>query len=75
MKDKNTPDVAWKFWQESKQALDELGDLMQQLATFITVDHPIPPPPGIVRQIKRDMAHFQEKFTLLVREQKRRAER
>lgn len=75
MKDKNTPDVAWKFWQESKQALDELGDLMQQLATSITVEPPIPPPPGIVRQIKRDMAHFQEKFTLLVREQKRRAER
>jgi hypothetical protein len=75
VKDKNMPDAAWKFWQESKQALDDLGDLMQQFASFVTVDPPIPPPPGIVRQIKRDLARFQEKFVLLVREQKRKADR
>jgi UDP-N-acetylmuramoylalanine-D-glutamate ligase len=75
MKDKTAADAAWKFWQESKQALDELGELMQQLAGLIVASPAIQPPPILVRQIKRDMARFQEQFTLLIREQKRKAAR
>jgi len=67
--------AAWTFWQESQQALDELNGLMQQLAVVVSSDSSIYPPPALVRDVKRNLADFQEKFTLLVREQKRKADR
>lgn len=69
------PNSAWKFWQQSQQALDELNSLMQQLASSVSAEPAIQPPPALVRQIKRNLADFQENFTLLVREQKRKVGR
>jgi hypothetical protein len=63
------------FWQQSKQALDELNDVMQVFATHIAQEDAIELPPHIVRQAKRAQAHFAENFTLMVREQKRKAGR
>jgi ABC-type branched-subunit amino acid transport system ATPase component len=66
----------WAFWQRSQAALSDLSDLMQQLATAVAQDDPtLQLPPHVVREAKRAVARFQENFTLLVREQKRKAAR
>jgi len=49
---------------------------MMQLATAVAQDDPaLQLPPHVVRAAKRAVARFQENFTLLVREQKRKAAR
>lgn len=66
---------AWVFWQQAETALDEARDLMQQVATIVAEEQVVPLPPMLVRTIKRDISHFQEKFAMLVREQKQKAVR
>jgi ABC-type branched-subunit amino acid transport system ATPase component len=67
---------AWAFWRHSQTAINDLSDVMQQLATAVAQDDPtLQLPPHVVRQAKRALARFQENFTLLVREQKRKAAR
>jgi hypothetical protein len=64
------------FWQQAATALEEAQDLMQQAAIIVAHDdQPIALPPMLVRAIKRDISHFQEKFAMLVREQKQKAVR
>jgi ABC-type branched-subunit amino acid transport system ATPase component len=67
--------TAWVFWQQAETALDEARNLMQQAATIVANEQVIPLPPILVRSIRRDISHFQEKFSVLVREQKQKAVR
>lgn len=66
---------AWGFWQKSREALDELQDVMQILAANVSSDIPLELPHHTVKRCKRALAKFQENFALLVREQKRKAGR
>jgi hypothetical protein len=65
----------WAFWQESKTALDELADALEIFSTHIAQNNSIELPPHTVKHAKRALAAFQENFTLMVREQKRKAGR
>jgi hypothetical protein len=76
MRKTSKPHDAWVFWQRSQAAISDLNDVMQQLATAVAQDDPaLQLPPHVVRAAKRAVARFQENFTLLVREQKRKAAR
>lgn len=78
MTPRKTMDI-WAFWQQSQLALDDLNELMQILAQYASQDDLDPPllepPAHLVKQVKRAAAKFQENFTLMVREQKRKAGR
>jgi hypothetical protein len=69
------PQDAWEFWQKSREALDALDDVMQVFAINIAQIEPLDLPPHIVKEAKRAVAKFQENFSLMVREQKRKAAR
>jgi hypothetical protein len=69
------PDPCWKFWQASQLALDNLNTAMQQIATVVSAEETTLLSPASVHEVKRNPARFQEQFTLLVREQKRKAAR
>jgi len=63
-------DRAWAFWQAAKASID---GLMQQLAPVVTQFPPVPVPPHIVKRIRKDVRRFDEKFSMLIHEQKRKA--
>lgn len=67
------PIDTWGFWQKSKAALDELADVMQIFGTHIAQEGALELPPHTVHHAKRALGQFQENFSLLVREQKRKA--
>lgn len=69
------PQDAWEFWQKSRQALDELNDVMQIFAANVAQEVPLELPAHTVKRAKRSLAKFQENFSLMVREQKRKAGR
>jgi hypothetical protein len=70
------PIDTWEFWRESRKALDDINDVMQIFATHIAqANPPLELPPHIVKNGKRALAKFQECFSLMVREQKRKAGR
>jgi hypothetical protein len=69
------PIDTWAFWQKSREALDELNDTMQILATNLNHDAALELPHHTVKHAKRALATFQENFSLIVREQKRKAGR
>lgn len=66
--------TAWEFWQRSKKALDELTELMQVMSTAISQDDPtLAVPHHVIKDVKRNIARFQENFSFLVHVQKRKA--
>jgi hypothetical protein len=65
----------WQFWQKSREALDALNDTIQIFATNLAQAEPLELPVHTVKEAKRALAKFQENFTLMVREQKRKAGR
>jgi hypothetical protein len=69
------PIDTWAFWQKSREALDALDDTMHILAANLNHDPAIELPHHVVKQAKRALAKFQENFSLMVREQKRKAGR
>lgn len=73
MTPESKPDRAWGFWQESAACLERMTDAMQLLAGFVADGHQLPE--GQVRKVRRDLAAFNEKFALMLREQKRKAVR
>ena len=67
---------AWPLWQESQAALDQATEWMQKLAQWAAEDSsPGEMDPNDVRAMHKALSRFQEKFNLMVREQKRRAVR
>jgi len=69
------PIDAWKFWQKSREALDELQEVMEVCARYVSEAGTLKLPPHPVKRAKRALARFEENFTLIVREQKRKAEK
>lgn len=67
------PSTAWEFWQQAAASLDAVNAEMQRLATFVAQERVIAIPSCAVRDIRRNLHAFEEKFDLLVREQKRTA--
>ena len=67
------PCTAWEFWQRAEASLQAVEAEMQRLATFIAQDPVIAIPKHTVDDVHRNIAAFEEKFTLMVREQKRTA--
>jgi hypothetical protein len=66
------PNDAWQFWVRSKQALDELNDLMQVMGTAVAQDNPtVQLPHGAIKDVKRNLQRFQESFGCLVHAQKK----
>lgn len=63
---------SWTFWQRSRKALDELNDLMQVMSTAISQDDPaLQCPRHIVKDVRKQIARFEENFRLLVHAQKK----
>ena len=68
--------TAWRFWQEAQESLDKMSGLMQQACTRAAEEElPAEIYPVHVKEMRKAVARFQEKWNLLVREQKRKSAR
>ena len=70
------PADAYGFYDKAVQALNELCALMAEFQCAIAQEDPaLQMPPHAVKEAKRALGHFQENFSCMVREQKRKAGR
>jgi hypothetical protein len=69
------PPDSWEFWRKSCKAVNDLNDAMQILAACVAQTEPIDLPPHIVIEVNRAIKLFQENFSRMVREQKRKVGR
>jgi sugar-specific transcriptional regulator TrmB len=57
-----------EFWQRSREALDELNDVMQIFATNLAQLERLELPPHTVKDGKRALAKFRQNFSRMIRE-------
>jgi hypothetical protein len=70
---KRKPLSAWHYWQHAITCLEAIAEEMQCVAACIAQEPAIALPGYQVRQIRRDLERFEDKFLLMAREQKRKA--
>lgn len=68
-------DSGWEHWRKTQNCIDRISATMQQLVPIVSEYPPIPVPPRIVADIRKEIARFEERFSHLVHEQRRKAKK